>query len=365
MHLRASNFVGGPEKQILEHLRRIDRQCFRPILCSFDNDGRPNGLLQAAEADNIRTLSLRSSSPFHPRLITQLRRLLRDNSVQLLVTHGYKSNIIGYLSSGALGVSQIVYSHGWTGESAKIRCYEFADKQVMKMIQNIVAVSEGHKRQIVAAGIPGDRITVVHNAVFVEKGPHKESIRDLLALPEDAVLVVSAGRLSPEKNFAGFIEAAAPIVRQREKVYFIVLGEGILRRELERQVAAAGLQGRFLLPGFSDNVPALLADADIFVSSSHTEGLPVAVLEGAGAGLPVVATAVGGTPEIVRGGYNGVLVPAGDVAALRQAMEHLLDNPEEAKDMGRRGAALVDEAFNFASQARKLEDLYVRIAGTC
>lgn len=107
-------------------------------------------------------------------------------------------------------------------------------------------------------------------------------------------------------------------------------------------------------------MPALLAEADIFVSSSHTEGLPVAVLEGAGAGLPIVATAVGGTPEVVRDGHNGLLVPPGDVAALRRSIEYLLDNPEEARSMGRRGAVLVQECFDFDQHARKLEALYLR-----
>ena len=365
MHLRASNFVGGPEKQILEHLQRINRQCFRPILCSFDNNGQPNDLLKAAEAQNIQTLSLRSNPPFHLKLILQLRRFLCDNSVRLLVTHGYKSNIIGYLSSQTLDVSQVVYSHGWTGESAKVRLYEYVDRQIMKLIRNIVAVSEGHKRQIVAIGIPDGRITVVHNAVFVPEQLQREKIRERFSLPGDAVLVISVGRLSPEKNFAGLIEAATPIILQRNNIYFIVLGEGVLRQELEQQIFGKGLQSRFLLPGFSDDVQSLLTDANIFVSSSHTEGLPVAVLEGAGAGLPVVATAVGGTPEVVRDGYNGLLVPAGDVEALRRAIEHLLDNPDEAENMGRLGASLVGEEFNFETQSRKLEALYLRIAKTC
>jgi glycosyltransferase involved in cell wall biosynthesis len=365
MHLRASNFVGGPEKQILEHLQRIDRQRFRPILCSFDINGRPSDLLKAAEAENIPTLSLRGNPPFHPKLILQLRRFLCDNSVRLLVTHGYKSNIIGYLSSKALGVSQVAYSHGWTGECAKVRFYEFVDMQVMKLIHNVVAVSEGHKRQIVAIGVPSGRVTVVHNAVFVPEQLQRKKIIESFSLPRDAVVIVSAGRLSPEKNFAGLIEAAIPIIRQRNNIYFIVLGEGVLRQELEQQIVGNGLQNRFLLPGFCDDVQSLLTDANIFVSSSHTEGLPVAVLEGAGAGLPVVATAVGGTPEVVRDGYNGLLVPAGDVGALRRAIEHLLDNPDEARNMGRLGASLVGEEFNFETQSRKLEALYFRIAKTC
>lgn len=362
MHLRASNFVGGPEKQILEHLRRIDKQRFSPILCSFGKNGQENDLLKAGESDNICSLSLNSNSPFSPMLIWQLRKLLIDNSVQILVTHGYKPNIIGHWAVKYLGIPMIVYSHGWTGENAKIRFYEFLDRQTFKFARNIVAVSEGHKRQIVAAGIPDKSITVIHNAVFVPEEFVDENIRKRYSLPENAMVVISAGRLSPEKNFAGLIDAAAPIIKERDHVYFIVLGEGVLRQELEQQIDMAGLRGRFMLPGFVADVQSLLADADIFVSSSHTEGLPVAVLEGAGAGLPVVATAVGGTPEVIRDGYNGLLVPAGDVTTLRRSIEHLLDNLDEAKQMGMRGAALVRESFDFESHARKLETLYLKVA---
>lgn len=361
MHLRASNFVGGPEKQILEHLRRIDKQRFRPILCTFGKNGKPDDLLKAGKTDKICSLSLNSDSSFSPRLIWQLRKLLLENSVKILVTHGYKPNIIGYFAARLIGVPMIVYSHGWTGENAKIRFYEFLDRQIMKFDSNIVAVSEGHKRQIVAGGIPDDRITVVQNAVSVPEQVGHGDLRKRYLLPANAKVVISAGRLSPEKNFAGLIDAAVPILKERDYVYFVVLGEGVLRQELEQQIAMVGLQGRFLLPGFTADVPSLLADADIFVSSSHTEGLPVAVLEGAGAGLPVVATAVGGTPEVVRDEYNGLLVPAGDVAALRDSIEYLLDNYEEAQQMGVRGAKLVRDCFDFESHTSKLEALYLRV----
>lgn len=365
MHLRASNFVGGPEKQILEHLRRIGKQKFRPILCSFTNNGHANDLLRAGESDNICTLKLKSKSAFSPMLIWQLKKLLIENSVQILVTHGYKPNIIGYFAAKQLGIPMIVYSHGWTGESVKIRFYEFLDRQVMRLARNIIAVSEGHKRQIVDTGICHDRITVIHNAVSVPKQVKHGELRKRLSLPENATVVVSAGRLSPEKNYSGLIKAATPILKDRDSVFFVVYGEGVLRAELERQIVQAGIQHRFILPGFIADVQSMLADADIFVSSSHTEGLPVAILEAAGAGLPVVATAVGGTPEVVLDGFNGLLVPADDVNALGNAITYLLDNNDEAASMGKRGAELVRESFDFESHARKLEVLYRRVAEQC
>lgn len=361
LHLRASNFVGGPEKQILEHLRRIDSKRFWPMLCSFTTDGQSNELIREGSNSNIPSFNLNSRFTFDPRLIKQLRNLLTENSVHILVTHGYKSNIIGYFSVKNLKIPMIVYSHGWTGECATVRCYEFIDRQIMKRVSDIVAVSEGHKRQLVKVGIPSERITVVQNAVQIREKLSHTSLRTRYSLPNDAKLVVSAGRLSIEKNFSGLIEAATPILKKQENIFFLVFGEGGERQELERQVIGAGLQGRFLFPGFVDDVPSLLSDADIFVSSSHTEGLPVAVLEGAAAGLPVVATAVGGTPEVVRDGYNGMLVGPGDMSALGRAIEHLLENPVKAKIMGGKGIVLVNQFFDFGSHTKKLETLYERI----
>ena len=358
MHLRASNFVGGPEKQILEHLKLIDKQHFNPALCSFGNEDKKNELLLEGEAIGISSMQLTSQLPFDPRLVIHFRRLLKKHDVKLLVTHGYKSNIIGYLAAKKPSIPVVVYSHGWTGENTKVAFYEFLDRQIMKLINNIVAVSDGHKHQLIDAGIFGDKVTVIHNAVTIPEATSHKSIKSRYSLPENSRVVISAGRLSPEKNFSGLVKAATPILKQYGNVFFLLLGEGSEREALEQQIADAGLVGRFLLPGFTADVQLLLPDADIFVSSSHTEGLPVAVLEGAGAGLPVVATAVGGTPEVVRDGWNGMLVRKGDMTALGQAIMHLLDDPDNSKAMGTKGAALVREQFAFKAQTEKLETLY-------
>lgn len=358
MHLRASNFVGGPEKQILEHLSRLDSKRFTPLLCTFGKEGFKDELYEAGKQRGICSFQLSGKSSFDLQQIKRLRELMRQNAVKLLITHGYKANIIGYIAARQIQVPVIAYSHGWTGENYKVIFFEMLDRQFMKLIRCIVAVSEGHRRQIVDAGISGDKITVVPNAVSVPTQEKRNIIRERYSLPENARIVLSVGRLSPEKNFFGFIQAAKRVLLEYEEVVFLVIGEGIERRRLEEQIVLFGLQGRFLLPGFSPDIPFLLPDAEIFVSSSDTEGLPVAVLEAAGAGLPVVATDVGGTAEAVHSGLNGILVQKGNMVALGDAIKHLLENPEEARAMGVNGAALVKEQFNFEAHTEKLEALY-------
>lgn len=358
MHLRASNFVGGPEKQILEHLSRLDRNRFEPLLCTFGKEGCPDELYEVGKEKGISSFQLSGKSSFDLQQISRLRELMRQNNVKLLITHGYKANIIGYMAARQFQVPVIAYSHGWTGENKKVIFFEMLDRVFMKLIRRIVAVSDGHKKQIVDAGISEDKITVVHNAVSGPTQEKRNSIRERYSLPDTARIVISVGRLSPEKNFLGFIQAAKQILLKYEEVIFLVIGEGVERRRLEEQIVLSGLQGRFLLPGFSPDIPFLLPDAEIFVSSSDTEGLPVAVLEAAGAGLPVVATDVGGTAEAVHSDHNGILVQKGDMVALGHAIEHLLGNPEGARAMGIKGATLIKERFNFEAQTAKLEALY-------
>lgn len=358
MHLRASNFVGGPEKQILEHLSRLDRKRFTPLLCTFGKEGYPDELYEAGKEKGIGSFQLSGKSSFDLQQIKRLRELMQQNTVKLLITHGYKANIIGCIATHKVQVPVIAYSHGWTGENKKVIFFEMLDRQCMKLIHCIIAVSEGHRKQIVDAGVSEDKIIVVHNAVSVPTQEKRNIIRERYSLPDNARIVISVGRLSPEKNFSGFIQAAKQVLPKYEEVIFLVIGEGVERRKLEEQILLSGLQGRFLLPGFSPDIPFLLPDAEIFVSSSDTEGLPVAVLEAAGAGLPVIATDVGGTAEAVHGNHNGILVQEGDMVALGHAIEHLIKTPEEAKTMGIKGAALIKERFNFEAQTAKLEALY-------
>lgn len=363
MHLRASNFVGGPERQILEHLKRLDLDSFQPVLCSFEQNCKPSELLAEGAKQGVITERLTSNTPFDVRLFLQLRKLLQKHTVNLLIAHGYKSNIYGYLASKSLSIPMIVYSHGWTGESKLVCFYEYLDRQVLRFVPTVVAVSHGHKQQLLDMGVRASKVETIHNAVFVPETKRSGVLKNRYGLPQNARIVLSAGRLSPEKNFSGFVQAASRILRKYEDVYFLVLGEGPERESLERQIERTGLVGRFFLPGFVDDVQALLPDAHIFVSSSHTEGLPVAVLEAAGAGLPVIATDVGGTREAVLNDQTGILVPKEDMTALSHAIESLLNNPEKAAAMGNEGARLVRDQFNFEAQAIKLESLYRGVTG--
>ena len=236
-----------------------------------------------------------------------------------------------------------------------MRVSETLDRWVMRRMDAVACVSEAQAVKVRRAGVSAERSPVIRNAIRAEGfGPGdracREELQRLFAERRDCI-IAAAGRLSPEKGFDQLIEAAALVVARHPGTGFVLFGDGPLRENLTKQIAERGLQGGFVLAGFRSDLARVLPACDLAVSSSHTEGLPVVVLEEMAAGLPVVATAVGGTPEVVEDGVTGWLVPPGDAAALARRITDLLASPESARAMGLAGRRRVATHFTFAAMA--------------
>lgn len=364
MHLRASNFVGGPEKQILEHFSRLDSKRFRPILGTFVEDGAPDKLGDAAISRGFECIRFPSVSPLNPGAILNLARVLKNNNVDILCTHGYKPNVLGFFAAKLGRTATICISRGWTWESPKIRFYEAVDRRFLRMSDHVVAVSAGQQDKILACRVPQKKVSVIHNAINLHDCDFKQptAIRQELGIPADALLVASAGRLSPEKNYASMIDSAVQVVKKDQTVYFAIFGEGFLRQNLEERIREAGLEGRFFLPGFRTDLQALFDDIDVFMLPSFTEGLPNVVLEAFAARKPVVATRVGGTPEVVQDGVSGFLTKPDEVALMVEHILTLAASPSLRTGMGNAGYDYIRKEFGFEKQTQLYEELYVRVA---
>jgi glycosyltransferase involved in cell wall biosynthesis len=363
MHLRACNFVGGPEKQILEHFGRLDATRFTPVLGTFvQEDEDPLG--EAASAQGFRSIRLQSHSPLNPFSIYQLFSILKQHKIDILCTHGYKPNILGCFAAALARIPTIAISRGWTWESPKIRFYESLDRLFLKVADHVIAVSAGQQAKILAAGIQPKKVSVIHNAINLEDvvKPTNNLLRQELGLPENALIIASAGRLSPEKNYATMLDVAQQICAQHGNTYFMVFGEGFLRPELEQKIETTGLQGRFLLPGFRKDLQSLLPDIDIFMLPSFTEGLPNVALEAFANKKPIVASAVGGTPEVVQHGVSGFLTTPEDVAGMVAGLQQLIADPGLRGKMGAAGYQYVAENFGFAAQTAIYEKLYEAVS---
>ena len=364
VHLIDSPFFGGPERQMLGLARNLPSSYTSFFLCFHDDESSRPFLSRLAD-HQIAGAMLRNSNPRLPQIVAEVKNELRRLRADVLRCHGYKADVLGWLAGRWAGVSVVGVSRGWTSHTAKVRLYETLDRRVLARMDAVVCVSRAQADKVRRAGIRGDRIHVIRNAIDPERFgiPDEEHGRRLRALfpAEFEHLVCAVGRLSPEKGFDQLIEAARSVVQARPKTGFLLIGDGPQRTELEAQISEAGLREHVVLTGFRSDVDRLLPHVDVVAVPSFTEGLPNVILEAFCAGVPVVATSVGGTPEVVENGVNGYLVPAGDAASLAQHLLRMLDEGDTAQGMGARGRDYVRRHFHFARQSNEYQRLFERL----
>lgn len=363
VHLMASPFVGGPERQVLGLARAL--RPWRTTFLSFAERGLARPLLDLAAAEGFGAVELRENFPRLGRAAGEVAGHLAALGADVLCTSGYKPDLIGWRAARRAGVPVVGVAHGWTGATLKVRCYEAVDAWVMRWLDAVVCVSEATAARVRKAGVPDAKAVVIRNALdaspFDAPAPDaRREVEALFAAPP-RLIVGAVGRLSPEKGFDVLIDAAEVVSRSRADVGFALFGDGPLRAALAERARAKGLAERFVFAGFRKDLDRVLPGLDLAASSSHTEGLPVAVLEAQAAGVCVVATAVGGTPEVIRDGVTGRLVPPADPAALASALSAALDDPGRA-EMGRRGRQVVRDEFTFAAQADRYRRLFADLA---
>jgi len=182
-----------------------------------------------------------------------------------------------------------------------------------------------------------------------------------LGLPADSLLCISAGRLSPEKGHADLLQAIAEIGDRAAGWHFILCGDGPCMTRLEQQVRALRIQQRVQLAGYRTDIQHIFQAMDLFVLPSHSEGLPNVILEALSLGKPVIATSVGGVPEVIESGVNGILVPPHRSDLLAEAMIQCFSEYSRREAMGQSGRRTVQTRFTFEAQTRRLESIYAEI----
>jgi len=249
----------------------------------------------------------------------------------VLLCHGYKADVLGRKAARRVDVPVVAVSRGWTGETWRVRLYDWLDRFCLRWMDRVVGVSEAQAVKVLRAGVRADRVRIIHNAVdperFANADPsYRTKLEKYFRNPKSHI-IGAAGRLSSEKGFAVLVAAAERVVRENSSVGFVLFGEGGERLALVEQIKSAGLAGSFCILGFRHDLDRFLPFFDVLALPSYTEGLPNIVLEACAANVPVVATAVGGTPEIIEDHLNGYLVAPGNAQALATRLLVLLRRP--------------------------------------
>lgn len=359
-HLRASNFYGGPERQLHMHALQAQNSEFNISIGSFTEKGEVPEFLQVIAGDNALTHAFNVSSPYDMNSVSLVKRYLHENNVRILCTHDYRTQVIGFLATLGITTRWVAFSRGWTAENLKIKLYHSVDKLIIRFADRIVAVSNEQRRKLRNLLVSSDKIAVVHNAIDPEKfnGIAKADLRKRFNFPENSIICIAGGRFSAEKGQIFLIKAAQIILEKNDNLRFVLFGDGPDLPMIRATIAKSGLSDRIVCPGFEKNLLGHLADADMLVNPSLSEGLPNIVLEAMALKVPVVATAVGGVPELVSDGENGFLVNAADATLLADKILKLAGDKSLSEKFGVEGLKTLAKDFSFAGQAKKLFNVY-------
>ena len=351
--------VAGTESQLLALIRRVNRARVLPYLCLLNGEQPWSRALEPAECPVLR-LGVRALwQPRTAAALLRLTRFLRRERIDVLQVYFADSTYLGVLAGRLAGVPFIVRTRNNLGHWLTPR-HRLLGRLYNRLTTLTVANCEAARQALLRdEGPRPESVVVLENGVDLER---------FLAIPPldpgaRPRRVGAVANFRPVKGLDVLVRAAAAVGAAHPDAVFRVAGEGESRPALERQIAEAGLAGRFALPGSVRDIPDFLAGTDIAVLSSRSEGMPNAVLEYMAAGRAIVATAVGATGQLIEDGVHGLLVPPDDPGRLAGAIAALLRDPARAARLGAAARQRARERYSREAMVRRFERFYQELVG--
>jgi glycosyltransferase involved in cell wall biosynthesis len=343
LHVRSSSGFYGAEAVISSYFTALqDASAEMELLLLTTMTDHP--LLDRLQAP-VRVIH--AASGLSPALFGTVREHLRQGAFDILHTHDYKSDVIGYFCRRQITWLSTV--HGWTRSDAKVRLYEWLDRRLLVHADGVAAVSRELHDQFARMGLSGKRNLYLPNAIDCDVfTPVRRQTKGLCR-------IAIVARLSPEKAIHHLLEAFAELP---EACRLNIIGDGSLRLQLQLLAEQLRIDGRVAFLGVRSDIPALLAETDIFVLPSLREGTPMALLEAMAAGCAVAASAVGNIPQIIRTGENGLLTVPGDTKSLVAALSALAADPALRGKLGIAARRFVTEQYSLPRVKEQLLNFY-------
>jgi glycosyltransferase involved in cell wall biosynthesis len=355
---------GGPDKTILNSPRFLTPLVYRTVCAYMHPPGDPGfEQLQAkARTWGAPLLSVPDRGFWDLGVIPRLLNICRRERVAIWHGHDYKTNALGLVLRRFWRMRLVTTVHGWVHHTARTPVYFWIDRRCLPHYDLVICVSEDLHARCLECGVKPERCVLIENAIDTDEFRRGDSspaeARRALGLPGDRFLIGAVGRLSEEKAFDILIRAVAGMHAAGRDAGLVIIGEGDQEPRLRALVAELGAAERIQLLGYRPDVRGLYQAMDAFALSSYREGLPNVLLEAMALELPVVATRVAGIPRLIQDGENGLLVEAGTVGALADALARLIDDPVLRRRLGRAGRATIEARYSFRERMARIAALY-------
>lgn len=360
LHIIGGGEIGGAEQHVLTLLKGIDRTRFTPHLICLT----PGPFAALVRATNIPTRTFPMHFPLDLTPLPGIIRWARQKGINIVHTHGSRANLLGRLGARWMGVPSLTTVHSslthdylspWSAYMALV-----LDRLTLPLTSGIITVSEYLAKEVALRG--GRNLETIYNGQaplsFADPSSARHQFRLKWGIPADALVLGTIGRLHPAKGQTYLIQAITQLRLKFPNLHLLLIGDGPLRQDLEVELKQSTIP--YTLTGYLPLAYEVLPAMDIFVLPSVSEGMGLVLLEAMQAGIPIVASAVGGIPEVVRAGKDGLLVPPSDVAGFSDACAKLIDNPDLAKSLVLSGLSRWPK-FSIASMVSETEQVYTRL----
>ena len=364
---------GGLEKVVMGLIDHVNPEAFDIVPLIFTaNRKRDNTFISHLEKSEKKyfTISVDSQRIKYMNPIMNLKSahsLFRDEQFDLIHTHGYRADIIGYIGARSLHLPILATCHGFIPNDRKLGLYNNVDRFFLKYFDRVIAVSGGIRASLVAAGVREENISVIPNAVGLSSdekmfSEFRRMKRAMMGWGDHHFVLGYVGRLSEEKGIGVLIDVVSVLLNSSIPVRLAIIGEGSQRDILEFMSKKKGIDTSVAFLGFQGDVPSWLPAFDAFVLPSLMEGTPMALLEAMLGGLPVVASRVGGVPDVIKSGENGILVRPGNARDITEAIRLLFGDQELRLRIGLEARHTVQAKYSMKEWIRKIEAEYCRVA---
>ncbi len=336
---------------------------FELSLVTFDRGNSTEEFVVAARQAGIGIDVIPERGRFDRSVIGALRKIVAERSPDVVVTHQVKSHFLLNLSRLWQKYPWVAFNHGYTTTDRKMLLYNRLDRWSLPKADRVVTVCDAFAKGLVNMGVRRERIHVQHNSIRPEptvSAQEMHLLRGKLGLNEGERMIVAVGRLSKEKAQIDLLHAFKKLIDANTEINarLVIVGDGPEREPLVEAAASLGIRDRVVFTGQTNNVHVYYAAADALVNPSHSEGSPYVLLEAMTAGLPIVATEVGGVPEMVENNETALLVPANDPQAMADAIARILNDEKLAGQLAENAGELVSTHFSPETYVRSLADVY-------
>lgn len=364
LHIIWSLEKGGAERFLVSLVKNFDREKFNSIVCCLNWKGE---WAKELEDKGIEVIALNKKGKFDFGVISRIIKIIKQNKIAIVNTHLWTADTLGRIAAMLAGVPVII-STVQNVDIWKRPWHRFIDRLLSYKTTKFIAVSQAVKEFLIKTErIPEKKVVVIYNAIEIPTSPShnvtKSPVRKEFGIKDDEMVLSVVGRLVEQKGHKYLFEALS-MLNGKYNIKLLVVGEGPLLQSLKSQVTSHKLDDKVIFTGQRKDVAQILDASDCLVLPSLYEGLPVCVLEAMAVGKPVIATKVGGTPELIKDGETGLLVEPKNSEALLRAIEKLTHLSDRGKEMGIKARDMVYNDFSIASIAKHTEELFLNLAET-